>query len=245
MQKEKFSLNNFRVEGIMCRDAPALYDFDKDPRPRDRSKDRTKTQMWLDKIDLVDTISTDELADGPLVSTLAMATNIFGKSLAPPVAKFKRFYTINSAMPFLRAEIDAYIAPTKKTKGYLARVVRVSTEEFLIVGRQGFPRKGISYTNWIELQHQMAVTGMTVSYLVATVDGTSVRAVEIQKDLPFTSNHIAECVLFWDYIRRGAKPPGVVAGDTGHNSQGEIPTKVMIAEPDGSVKHSKELHGNG
>lgn len=209
----RFDLNQFRTMGLTDKDAPGMYGH---------NPARTKTDVWNDKIDFVDT-TPDPIPEEESLF-LAGAKALFLDSIGV-VADLRRAYIQNAAMPFIRAEIDGFAAPFEGKGGLIARFVLQDKTSFENVARPELPTRSgrVPERFWLELQHQMIASGFERAYFVSTFDGTSVHAAEVKRDPVFVSNHIAECVLFWDHIRKGSRPADVEPDpeDTAETEEGD------------------------
>lgn len=177
--QKKFNLAEFRLEGITDRDAKVLYG------DRAQVEELLAMKIDLDGAKALEApVPGDDLFTGPARKILESR---FGCDL-------RVCFAVNSAMPFIRAEIDAANFEKKI-------LVRIN------VSGQALPpemmKDGIPRLVWIELQHQMLVTGLQSAYYAETSDGTNVATVEIKRDDLFVSNHTAECIQIWDKVRRG------------------------------------------
>lgn len=195
----RFDLNKFRTLGITDKDAPGMYGH---------NPDRTKTDVWNDKIDCVDTTPDPIPEEEDLF--LAGARSLFLDHIGEGF-ELRRAFLQNASMPFIRAEIDGFVPPIEGKGGLIARFVLQDKEAFDRVGRPELPTRSgrVSERFWLELQHQMITSGMERAYFVSTFDGSGIQVAEVRRDPVFVSNHIAECVLFWDYIRKGSRPADV------------------------------------
>lgn len=188
-----FELMEFRVLGLTDRDAPALYLLD---------PERTLGQLWTDKVEISDPCIPpfgSNLFEVPARDL--MEEELFGKKPLRLRAAFAR----HAAIPFLRAEIDGVCFEDS----VLVRVVQLPREEHDRVKKAELPiRDRVPSRNWIEIQHQLIVSGVKKAYFVSTFKGTTINYVVVPADPIFASNHVAECIQFWDYVRRGERPPG-------------------------------------
>lgn len=195
MRDETFDLLKFRVGGITNLDAPSLYG---------KVAHRSVGDLWREKTELED--SAELRTSEQDVFTAAMSKveeQLYGED----VGRFRSCFMVNHAMPFLRAELDAaVIAYTRDGKESLSKSVFafVSVVPLTYFGFSGPVREDSAA--YVEFQHVFAVTGFGRGYLVTTVDGSEIKMVEVKRDDVFISNHVAECIQFWDLVRRGVSP---------------------------------------
>jgi hypothetical protein len=101
---------------------------------------------------------------------------------------------VHPHMPFMRAIADAYEPETR----LVARVLRRSA---------AMPEQGIIPREfWIELQHAIFVAGGEKGLFILIGDDGRMEINIVPADRVFISNHIATCIIFWDFVRRGISP---------------------------------------
>lgn len=186
---EKFDLLKFMVEGITDRDAPTLYN---------ETPERDLYTLWMDKVDCCD--SSEDLA-GSLTEAGQKLRELLPQLI--PGQAFRMAFAQKKEMPFIRALLDA--VSVKEGELLVARLAVLSPEEFALVAYGKIPRR-----YWIELQHQMICLGAEKGKFIATVSGVEAGVVEVDYDLVFASNHIAECIQFWDCVRRAVPPKNAI-----------------------------------
>lgn len=181
-----FSIINFKVNAITCRDAPSLYEV---------TPERTLKQLWEDKVEL--SIATEKEPDDR--TTIALARNLFEREfITKTPVQLMSCFCQHAAMNFLRAEMDG----ADFEAGVFARIVVVPNQTFMNNLKIGMPMT----RHMKEIQHQFLVAGIEKGYLVYTVDGSKIEYIRIPRDEAFLSNHVAACIDFWDHVRRGAEP---------------------------------------
>lgn len=179
----EFDLLKFKIGAISDRDAPTLYG---------KTPERTVLDLWNDKTDL--STSSEKEPDDPHI--IEMARNLFNQKsswlhLMPAFCE-------NKSMSFLNAILDAIDID----QDVFARIAILDPREFEALEIDA----KIPDRNWIEIQHQYRVTGFKHGFFVATIDGTQVAYAPVGVDECFQSNHTAECIQFWDLVRRGIEP---------------------------------------
>lgn len=213
----------FKVTGITDRDAPSLYVC---------GGDRDLYRLWADKVDMEDSSPNADLDLFEMEAFKAFQARINEET---PV-ELRYCFAQNTSMPFIRAILDG--ACFSGEKKVIARIVTQDREAFERVSALHLPTRAgrVPERNWVELQHQMIVSGLESAYFVSTIDGNQVAAVEVKYDPVFGSNHVAECVLFWDHVRRGVPPKNaVVPADVDPDSdeaQAAEPNQLALTPPE-------------
>lgn len=181
----------FIIEGINDRDAPSLYG---------ENSDRDLYTLWKEKVELRDTgFSSMTSAEGyalgktraEFAGLIAKQEKFKGKDVVLRVA-----FGADEANPFLRMTADGYDSRNQ----ILARIVIQKDPGLHTI----VPRK-----HWIELQHSMIVAKLETAFYVS-VHGPRFLFTEVKRDPVFCSDHVATCIQFWDYVRRGEVPPTAV-----------------------------------
>lgn len=105
--------------------------------------------------------------------------------------------------------------PNKLTPGKVKHL-DVLDETLPITAFEGY-RCRVPYMYWIQIQHQLAVTGAKrcffISYEPAPVEGTpvSMNSCEVLPDVKFMESHIYRCCNFWEHVLHKSPPALVVA----------------------------------
>lgn len=197
--QQAFDLLKFQIEGITDRDAPSLYN---------QAPERDLYTLWMDKADLVD--CTHPLT--PVESAAVSKAMALYKQVKPEL-EFRPAIAKKKDMPFIRALLDALAV--KDNEVSLVRFVAMDAADLPQVNEGRIPAR-----NFTEIQHQMLTLGLEKATFVGTVDGSQLAVVDVEADLPWQSNHVAECIQLWDCVRRGVPPKGAM-----------IPEEDRITQP--------------
>lgn len=196
-----FNVLDFVNGGITDRDAPTLYGA---------TPGRSLTELYDEKINLGDCGVDINTEDGLLAEVRAIFA---GKIAAKAPVVFRHAFLENKAMPYLRAVVDG----VDFSIGLVLRIVAHDQELFDRVADHALPERGgkVPERNWIEIQHQLAVTGLEKAYFVSVLNGVDgIHSTPVRKDAVFCSNHVAECIQFWDRVRRAEYPPAADPNQT-------------------------------
>lgn len=194
---KEFDRLNFIVTGIMETDAPSLY------AP---TNGRDLFALWSDKVELSDSISPE---DERLTLFANHAVRLFEKTeLGRRIGPMRLGFAQSKSVPFLRSSVEFGTAQPS----FLIRVAAQTKEEHEKVKNELLPVRGgrVPEHLWVEMQHTMVVTGIVAMLFVSTFDGSKIATIPVAHDPVFASNHVAECIVFWDHVRRGVPPKNAV-----------------------------------
>lgn len=189
----------FLIEGITDRDAPSLYG---------ENPERDLYALWKDKTDLTDGAFEEVTpANGYIIGkTRAAFAGLLSKNEKYKDVMLRIAFGQSEEMPFIRMAVDGYDSKNK----ILTRIVLQESEDFLRSQDKAAPiQTRISRRHWVELQHAMIVAKLDSAFFVS-VHHKAFAFTEVKRDDVFCSNHVAECIQFWDHVRRGQIPAGAV-----------------------------------
>jgi predicted phage-related endonuclease len=197
---KQITLAEFRATGIREIEAPILHGFN---GPYPTAPARAKGRLWDEKVGCYPNDPDHQLDLMTTAAREVASLKLFGAT-----DRLKHQLAANKMMSFLIAEIDGFDRETKT----FVRIVTQDEARHSAVERADLPLVGgrVPRPNWIEIQHVFAVTGFKNGYFASTANGTDVTVVKVEPDLAFISNHVAECIQFWDYVRRCELPPGAI-----------------------------------
>lgn len=189
-------LIRFRASGLTGKDAATLYGL---------TIGRSLEDMWTDKVGVADTSEDDSNQDDMFILPARMRFE--AKISATKSRALRDFFCINKVMPFIRAELNAADIDDKVFAVIVqqSKTVHDFTDDASLSVRGG----RVPERYWIEIQHGLIASGFNRAFFVSTIDGTQISYVEVPEDPIFQSNHTAECITFWDYVRRSVRPPGL------------------------------------
>lgn len=190
----KMNIIDFITEGITDLDAPSLYG---------KVPGRGLYQLWDEKVSLTDTVNILWLQADLFKNKVRELYSLNSNGIYYPT------HGVNKTMPFIRTYVDGFSRKLKRP----IKIVVQAEKYHTAVSNPDLPIRGgrVSERNWIEAQHSLAVLNTPSIGLISTLDGTSYNSVVVNRDPVFISNHVAECILFWDYVRRGELPPNAIA----------------------------------
>jgi putative phage-type endonuclease len=192
----------WRKHGIGSSDAPAIHG---------KSPYKTALELWNEKVssEVKDEASGYILEKGnrlePIFrsrfqSLLAMELNLDEINFEPKLFELE-------SLNFLRASLDGYAF----IEGYKIgiEIKLVGQAVWKAVANESLPIRGgrVPENYWIQMQHQMTVTGLDKMYFVAGIDEReSLNYCLVTRDEEFITHHVAKCSEFWKSVLKKREP---------------------------------------
>lgn len=193
-QQKLKAVVEFHAQGILDTEVSALYEGGPSVLLRNLWENKTQNIVKLHP-------------NSPLIDVALQSFVMSVLALSPK--RINRRLVLNEYTPFIRADVRTL----EIDGGGIRCLVRVVHQDKIWhdqLARETIPlRDRVPSIRWWEMQHAMIAAEVDETLFVSFTGGDTrhFNYVSVKPDRVFQSNHVAECIQFWDYVRRGVCPP--------------------------------------
>ena len=138
--------------------------------------------------------------------------------------RFSVYMRWHPRIEWVYADLDAYVGRTIRRPDAVVEIKSMMSPEF-----RKLADEGVGANKQLQVQWQMFVTGCKLGYLaIMCPDTWKMMVLEIERDDDLIELMLGKAATFWEYVRRGEKPDGLVVKPIDY----EIPSKGGLAEAD-------------